>query len=125
MIPHPALWLALGLAATPAAAVVWTARDLGTIGTEQACVEAAVRAFETYANLYGADGLRRGGWMVALDGLDRQSNHALITCAHDARLTRATLVIWSETDTVARLMAAERLVQFWNEQRTRLGSAEP
>ena len=117
--------LAVGLWAAPAGAVVWTARDLGTIATEQACVETAVEVFRTYANLFGADDLRRGGWMVALDALNRQPVHALVTCTHDGRLTRSTLVLWSEADTMARLLAADRLAQMWDAQTAKARPAEP
>jgi hypothetical protein len=108
--------LCLGLAAPPATAQVWTARDLGTIATEQACVETAVRVFETYANLFGASDLKRGAWLVALDGLERRAMHGLITCTLDARNARATLVIWSADEGMARLLAADRLAGMWARQ---------
>jgi hypothetical protein len=111
----PALLLALGLALPAAAdAPAWTARDLGSIATEAGCVETAVRALQTYATLFRAADLRRGPWMVALDGLDGQAMHALITCTVDGFQTRATLVIFSQRDGFGRLLAADRIAGFWN-----------
>lgn len=110
----PALLVALSIA-LPASAETpaWTARDLGSIATEAACVETAVQSFETYATLFRAADLRRGPWMVALDGLEGQAMHALITCTVDGFETRATLVIWSARDSFARLLAADRIAGFW------------
>jgi hypothetical protein len=96
-------------------ASVWTARDLGVVDTEAACVDTARRSMRTFANLFGASALSSGRWMVALDAIDGKPVHALITCTHDARFTRATLIIWSERDTITRQLAADRLDRLWNE----------
>lgn len=110
----PALLLALGLGLPATAeAPAWTARDLGSIATEARCVETAVQAFRTYATLFRAADLRRGPWMVALDGLEGQPMHALITCTVDGFQTRATLVLFSQRDGFARLLAADRIAGFW------------
>lgn len=111
------LLLGVLLAVLPVAAAssVWTARDLGVIDTEAGCVATARRSMETFANLFGATALSSGRWMVALDGIDGQPVHAIITCTHDGRFTRATLVIWSERDTLSRLLAADRLDRLWQE----------
>lgn len=114
-MPRPAaLLLALGLALPAAAqAATWTARDLGSVATEADCVETAAASLETYATLFRAAALRRGPWMVALDGLEGQAMHALITCTIDGFETRATLVIFSQRDSFARLLAADRIAGFW------------
>jgi hypothetical protein len=96
-------------------AAVWTARDLGTTETEQACIANAVRSMESFANFFGAGGLSRGDWLVALDGIQGKPVHALITCTHDSHRTRATLVIWSAENTFTRLFVADRIRQLWDE----------
>ena len=78
-------------------------------------METAIKSMETFANLFGADALSQGRWLVALDGIQGEAVHALITCTHDSHRARATLVIWSDADTFTRLFAADRLVQLWEE----------
>jgi hypothetical protein len=107
--------LAALLAAPQASAAVWTARDLGSMATEAACMETAMQSMEAFANFFGAEALSRGDWLVALDGIQGKPVHALITCTHDAHRTRATLVIWSAENTFTRLFAADRLRQLWDE----------
>ena len=108
--------LAAALFAAPqASAAVWTARDLGSMATEAACMETAMQSMEAFANFFGAEALSRGDWLVALDGIQGKPVHALITCTHDSHRTRATLVIWSAEDTFTRLFAADHLRQLWDE----------
>ncbi len=112
------------LAAQPALAGAWTARDLGLTYRESDCVRAAARAFEEVALSFGAGAIRVSGWAVSADDLERRGYDAIITCTYGSgRKTRATLAIRSEFEDFGRVIAANRVEQLWRAHARRLDKA--
>jgi hypothetical protein len=106
--------LALALAAHGGHAAHWVARDLGSVYSEQTCVEVSEAALEIYGRLFGGGTIRRAGWVITLDDLARRGDDAAITCTYGAGgLTRGTLLIHSDRDDFDRRLAADHIAGYW------------
>ena len=107
-------WRAMGsamiCALVPASAATavenWTIHDLGGSRKESICVDAAIKAFEEFGNIYGLSRLAHGQWVVFAWGLSRDEHDAVITCTSAGGAgARGTLVIYSRAEQSVRIMA--------------------
>ncbi len=112
---RPALTLAAILAASPGFAAEWTVRDLGATFLEAQCVEASLRAFDSFAQAFGAGTVRTSGWVVTMGDLQGQGHDAAITCATGSgRSARATLLVHSARAGYGRIFVADQIAQLWS-----------
>lgn len=104
------LAIILLLAAGPALAGAFAARDLGPVGREPVCMEAARRALDDAILRFGGGEIAQSGWAVAGTGLWRGRYDALITCTFGPGMKlRGTLVVHSADSDPRRLTLADAL----------------
>ena len=108
--------LTAALTAGSAAAEGWTIKDLGSVPTEQGCVELGWDAFARYRRRHELNDLQKTEWVVYAFDMQGEHYDAIITCAYGPNdTTRATLAVYSKEDDGDRAWIADQVERYWDQ----------
>ncbi|WP_188528536.1 hypothetical protein [Sinisalibacter lacisalsi] len=116
MIRAATLALALsGLAAAPALAEGWSITKLGTMPSEQICMDKARLVINRYIFANGGGNTGEDSWSLYAYNLEPGGQDIVIMCPiGGGGAVNAMLVIQSESSGDDRSWAAQELVAIWN-----------
>jgi len=105
----------LGLAAAPAVSEGWSITKLGTIPSEQACMDKARLVINRYLFAHGGGHTGEDTWSLYAYDLEPGMQDAVIICPiGGGGAVNAMLIVQSESGAEDRGFAVEEMISIWN-----------